>query len=196
MKGLHVIIPSTLTEEEEELKKSLNHDPDAAAEELRKKVMCGSFTLQKKNEKSTFKRSRGSDTRTSLNSSQVGEDGEIFDDPSPWSPSPSNLADSDITRVRHNALCVRGIDLQSDMLRNAFTKYGKIMSINVDNNHRSAVVHFAKASDAEYAMRKMNGQMLNGITIRVTVDRSHESRPTRFIPPQPIQTEPASSSSK
>ncbi|CAB3399683.1 unnamed protein product [Caenorhabditis bovis] len=111
------------------------------------------------------------------------EDGEILDDPAEPSTSiPTTSIASTSTPKDSSAkscsLIVRGIDLTEDKLRKVFKSHADIncKTITVDSKQRSASIVCFSRRDAEHGVVKMNNYLLNGITIKVAIDRSTEIR--------------------
>uniref|UniRef100_A0A158Q7X1 Calcium-binding mitochondrial carrier protein SCaMC-1 n=1 Tax=Elaeophora elaphi TaxID=1147741 RepID=A0A158Q7X1_9BILA len=68
-------------------------------------------------------------------------------------------------------LYIRGYDLVADSLRNVFSKYGVINRIFVEERQKSAFITYATTEEAETAIKEMDGNMVNGITLRVSFAR-------------------------
>ncbi|VDK73102.1 unnamed protein product [Litomosoides sigmodontis] len=66
---------------------------------------------------------------------------------------------------------VRGYDLVADSLRNVFSKYGVINRIFVEERKKSAFITYATTEEAEAAIKEMDGNMVNGITLCVSFAR-------------------------
>ncbi|CAI5455784.1 unnamed protein product [Caenorhabditis angaria] len=96
------------------------------------------------------------------------EDGEIGDD---------DMGEESVNiSTGSSSVIVRGIDLSEEKLRKAFKENGELNceSITVDNKQKTATIYFWTSFDAEKAVSKMNGYILNGISIKVAIDRSCE----------------------
>uniref|UniRef100_A0A915PDZ6 Negative elongation factor E n=1 Tax=Setaria digitata TaxID=48799 RepID=A0A915PDZ6_9BILA len=72
---------------------------------------------------------------------------------------------------RGPCLYIRGYDLVADSLRNVFGKYGVINRIFVEERQKSAFITYATTEEAEVAIKEMDGNMVNGITLRVSFAR-------------------------
>ncbi|VDN85828.1 unnamed protein product, partial [Brugia pahangi] len=72
---------------------------------------------------------------------------------------------------RGPCLYIRGYDLIADSLRNVFSKYGVINRVFVEERQKSAFITYATTAEAETAIKEMDGNMVNGITLRVSFAR-------------------------
>uniref|UniRef100_A0A1I7VAG1 Calcium-binding mitochondrial carrier protein SCaMC-1 n=1 Tax=Loa loa TaxID=7209 RepID=A0A1I7VAG1_LOALO len=72
---------------------------------------------------------------------------------------------------RGPCLYIRGYDLVADSLRNVFSKYGAINRVFVEERQKSAFITYATTEEAEVAIKEMDGNMVNGITLRVSFAR-------------------------
>ncbi|VDK73964.1 unnamed protein product [Onchocerca ochengi] len=68
-------------------------------------------------------------------------------------------------------LYIRGYDLIADSLRNVFSKYGVVNRVFVEERQKSAFITYATTEEAEAAIKEMDGNMVNGITLRVSFAR-------------------------
>uniref|UniRef100_A0A183I1D9 Negative elongation factor E n=1 Tax=Onchocerca flexuosa TaxID=387005 RepID=A0A183I1D9_9BILA len=68
-------------------------------------------------------------------------------------------------------LYIRGYDLIADSLRNVFSKYGVVNRVFVEERQKSAFITYATTEEAEVAIKEMDGNMVNGITLRVSFAR-------------------------
>ncbi|KAM3727740.1 putative calcium-binding mitochondrial carrier F55A11.4 [Dirofilaria immitis] len=68
-------------------------------------------------------------------------------------------------------LYIRGYDLVADSLRNVFGKFGVINRVFVEERQKSAFITYATTEEAEVAIKEMDGNMVNGITLRVSFAR-------------------------
>ncbi|PAV65399.1 hypothetical protein WR25_19317 [Diploscapter pachys] len=179
-------------------KKSIE-EAEVATEEVKKKIQTGAITVKKQNEKSTFKRAKLTGKRTESTRSEslvAEEDGEIIDTdfllasppPAPLlSPTKSSapIITSSAPNTSHwvgremenrgKRIYIRGYDLQSESLKAEFARYGKIERVTIIDRNKSAFITFEKVLQAEKAIKEMDGNMVNGITIRVSfAHRQHE----------------------
>ncbi|CAG9537816.1 unnamed protein product [Cercopithifilaria johnstoni] len=72
---------------------------------------------------------------------------------------------------RGPCLYIRGYDLVADSLQNVFSKYGVINRVFVEERQKSAFITYATTEEAEAAIKEMDGNMVNGITLRVSFAR-------------------------
>ncbi|VDM20617.1 unnamed protein product, partial [Wuchereria bancrofti] len=72
---------------------------------------------------------------------------------------------------RGPCLYIRGYDLIADSLRNVFSKYGVVNRVFVEERQKSAFITYATTAEAEAAIKEMDGNMVNGITLRVSFAR-------------------------
>jgi len=180
-------------------RRTVKRSIEEATEEVKRKVMMGTITVNKVREKSTFKRSKTIDKRRDSSDiykeSSAVEPGEITGGPLLLSPPSQNssttssfsthqfggdsppTASSSTTRRaplppnRGPTLYVRGYDLMTDPLTKAFEKYGQITRLNIEDRQKSAFITFDSLEQADLALREMDGNMVNGITMRVSYAR-------------------------
>ncbi|XP_057419131.1 uncharacterized protein LOC130713377 [Lotus japonicus] len=107
-----------------------------------------------------------------------------------WSGLGNNRRADGIHRRIGKSLFVDGLTDQTTHLqvKNAFASFGRILGVFVQNVKRKqrrskfGFVRFSFDSDAEVAMRRMNGSILNGATINVSLARLPQDQHTRPRP--------------
>ncbi|VDD93245.1 unnamed protein product [Enterobius vermicularis] len=162
---------------------------EEATEEVKRKVMSGAINLKKANEKSTFKRSKVLEKRrgNSSGNEMLSPTSTLFlsSSYSQDSHDQSKINRVTVEKLKHDnfyreeivlyihgpTLYVRGYDLQSESLHKAFEKYGRITRLFVEERRKSAFITLANAEQAEEAIKEMDGNMVNGITLRVSFAR-------------------------
>ncbi|MFH4975064.1 hypothetical protein AB6A40_001773 [Gnathostoma spinigerum] len=155
-------------------------EAEEATEEVKRKVMSGAINLKKANEKNTFKRSkvlekRRESEKLKLDSSDNSSGGEILSPTSVMFGSPmfsGSVESYDVPKPnRGPTIYVRGYDLVEDCLQKAFEPFGTITRLFVEERHKSAFITFSSTDQAEAAIKEMDGNMVNGITLRVSFAR-------------------------
>ncbi|KAI1730616.1 RNA recognition motif domain-containing protein [Ditylenchus destructor] len=73
--------------------------------------------------------------------------------------------------LRGPTLNIRSYDLVAEPLYSAFGQFGTIKDLHIDERQRSALITFSNANEAEAALNAMDGNMINGITVRASFAR-------------------------
>uniref|UniRef100_A0A914WEE5 Negative elongation factor E n=1 Tax=Plectus sambesii TaxID=2011161 RepID=A0A914WEE5_9BILA len=173
-------------------------EAEVTTEEVKRKVMAGAIIVNKVQSKQTFKRAKLLDKKhkdsDSVSSPTVFQpySQSVFGDFNNDAPAerperkpkrssggqPSlydsfvgggSLNDDDRPARAGNTLFVRAFDLTEDPLRKAFEKFGVVVRVELeDSRRRSAFVTFESPEAAEKALKEMDGNMVNGITLKVS----------------------------
>ncbi|VDN56778.1 unnamed protein product [Dracunculus medinensis] len=204
--GVHKSVANDTAKIERKTAKRSLQEAEEATEEVKRKVMSGAINLAKLDEKITFKRSKiekrrdsgklksdadsthinetpavdGFDTYNSsgdgFDNYTAGDDGfdnynsGSLDNHASTKPVPCNMEN------RGPTLYIRGYDLVADTLKKAFSEFGNVMWVNVEECQRTAFVTLGSAEEAEKAIEEMDGYMVNGITLRVSFARRQNQR--------------------
>jgi len=70
-----------------------------------------------------------------------------------------------------NTIYVRGYGITEDIIRNGFTTFGSIMNISMEVDKNCAFVTYEKMESAEKAISDLNGSMVSGIQLQVSLAR-------------------------
>ncbi|KAL3990017.1 RNA recognition motif family protein [Acanthocheilonema viteae] len=87
------------------------------------------------------------------------------------SGSSSSIGFEQLKPCKGPCLYIRGYDLVADFLQNVFNKFGVINRVFVEERQKSAFITYATTEEAEAAIKEMDGNMVNGITLRVSFAR-------------------------
>ncbi|KAL8567082.1 hypothetical protein ACOMHN_027509 [Nucella lapillus] len=82
---------------------------------------------------------------------------------------------------------VHGIGVNEDLLKKAFSSFGKILNINTERERNNGFVSFEKMDSADQAIANMNGSMISNVQLNVsmarrqpTFDHPHDSSPLNW----------------
>ncbi|CAJ0915488.1 unnamed protein product, partial [Mesorhabditis belari] len=164
-------------------------------EELRKKIASGAITLKKADDKMTFKRAK---IRNRSSGSYSGEAGELASPPGMMSPpigsppsTPWSSDDKPPEMGKGKILFIRGYDLQVETLESAFRKFGEIENTRVEDRQRVAYMTFKSMEGLDEVIKEMDGNMVNGVTLRVSYAKKQGTTTFRnpaYIPQNNRQT--------
>lgn len=70
-----------------------------------------------------------------------------------------------------NTVYVHGYNITEDILRNAFSTFGNILNISMEVDRNCGFITFEKMEFAEKSINEMNGSMVSGIQLKVSLAR-------------------------
>ncbi|KAI6191346.1 Negative elongation factor E [Aphelenchoides bicaudatus] len=157
--------PSKL--DQRQSKESVDDDAVLNRKELVKKIEAGKIKIEKADERQTFKRNKV--TRKESNPSETPRTSVDFGQIATPSFGSNNMrSPTSIPETsRGPTLYIRGYNLRENTLRNGFQKFGQIKRVHVEDRLRSAFVTFSSVEEAEEAMKKMNNELIDGVSIQV-----------------------------
>ncbi|XP_076313943.1 negative elongation factor E isoform X2 [Tachypleus tridentatus] len=85
-----------------------------------------------------------------------------------------------------NTIYVNGFNVTEEILRNGFAPFGNIMNISMELDKNCGFVTFEKMESADKAINEMNGKMVSGVKLRVSLARRQ--------PPVPVSCDGSSAS--
>ncbi|GFS23461.1 negative elongation factor E [Elysia marginata] len=171
---------------------------DKATEQAKKLVQSGAIKVTELKEKSGFKRSKTLEKKkdTEKPAAPVGFQpfisftGEEEDDRGPPSKRMKGLGESFVSAgygnrsydrpvkeppKKGNTVFVHGHSINEDMMRKAFSTFGKIINIKMEKERNNAFITFEKMEAADQAISEVNGSMVNSIQLRVSMARRQPS---------------------
>uniref|UniRef100_A0A1I7WJ79 Negative elongation factor E n=1 Tax=Heterorhabditis bacteriophora TaxID=37862 RepID=A0A1I7WJ79_HETBA len=77
---------------------------------------------------------------------------------------------------RGPTIYIRGYAMEYDCISHTFEKFGRIVRINIDDHQKSAFVQFSSESEAEAAIKEMDGNVMNATQIHVSFARHQNSQ--------------------
>lgn len=74
-----------------------------------------------------------------------------------------------------NTIYVNGLGITEEILRKAFSNIGTILNINMERDKHVGFVSFERMESADTAIAEVNGAMVEGIQLKVTMARRQPS---------------------
>ncbi|CAH1785654.1 unnamed protein product [Owenia fusiformis] len=190
------------------VKRSASEVSEEAKEQLKKLVQSGAIKIKDKKEKQGFKRLKKSKDPEKVNASlsfqPFSKDNEEEEREAASKYNPKSLYDSfvpsrnrdpaerrDRERDRERELpksghtiYIHGHGITDEILQKAFGNIGKIINVTMEDAKNCGFVTFEKTSDADKAIAEMNGTVISGAHLRVTMAR-RQPNIEQFAKPAP-----------
>ncbi|KAJ1372205.1 hypothetical protein KIN20_034298 [Parelaphostrongylus tenuis] len=160
--------------EKNKVKNSLEQ-AEVATEELKRKVMSGAITVKKIDEKQTFKRARVDRRRRTVSTIEEGEIVESMDYALTPVTTSSFTCSGGSEECHGRTIVIRGSPFQKEEVIREYGKFGEILSTKIDNEQKLCFVQFKKGEEALTAVKEMNGIVINGIKIEVSMVEQQNS---------------------
>ncbi|GFO17725.1 negative elongation factor e [Plakobranchus ocellatus] len=171
---------------------------DKATEQAKKLVQSGAIKMTELKERSGFKRSKTLEKKKDAEkpAASVGFQpfvsftGEDEEDKLPPSKRMKGLGESFVSAgygnrsydrpereppKKGNTIFVQGFGITEDMLQKVFSKFGKIVNINMERERNKGFVTFEKMEAADKAISEINGSMISNTQFRVSMARRQPS---------------------
>jgi len=188
--------PSTKTGQKDVQKTAAPLAAPKDAKEIAKQLIAsGQLKINKSGENRTFKRAivapekkpepvsmmeiaKGADT-SNQNTEEVKKTQYGNFVSSGWNKGENQSSDTDESRSRNldmrkrqnNVLFVSGYGLNQDILENSFTRFGSVTDAHMDKDRGHGFVTFKSSEAAEKAVAAMHGELVQGVTLKVTFAR-------------------------